>query len=81
MTSDMIGMALMALMIMLVIGGGITWIYLTGQRDAPGPTEAPTRGQPSREGTRPSAGYTVERSFAPGKADRHGRRRELFLGP
>jgi hypothetical protein len=66
MTFDMIGMALMALMVMLVIGGGTTWVYLAGQRDASGRAEVPTREQ---------------ESFAPDTPDRHGRRRELFLGP
>lgn len=60
MTSHMIGLALMALMIMLVIGGGTTWVYLAGQRDASGPAEAPTEGQALRQGPRPSASHTVE---------------------
>jgi hypothetical protein len=60
MASHLIGMALMALMIMLVIGGGTTWIYLAGQRDAFDPAEVPTEGQALREGLRPSASHTVE---------------------
>jgi hypothetical protein len=81
MTFDMIGMALMALMalmVMLVIGGGTTWVYLAGQRDASLRSEAPTGEQAPRDRSRPSAG---QKSFAPGRPDRHGRRRELFLGP
>jgi hypothetical protein len=60
MTSHMIGLALMALMIMLVIGGGTTWVYLAGQRDAFGPAEAPTETPALREEPRPSASHTVD---------------------
>jgi hypothetical protein len=81
MTFDMIGMALMALMVMLVIGGGTTWAYLAGQRDSHGRAGVPTRAEASRQRNRPSARQAVEESPAPGRRDRHGRRRELFLGP
>jgi hypothetical protein len=60
MTSHMIGLTVMALMIMLVIGGGTTWVYLAGQREASGPAEVPTEGQALREEPRPSASHTVE---------------------
>jgi len=36
MASDIVGMALMALMVMLVIGGGITRVYLAGKRGSQG---------------------------------------------
>lgn len=78
MASDMVGIALMALMVMLVIGGGTTWVYLAGQRDDP---KAPTQGQTSRDAAPPSADHTVETSFATAGPTRHARRRELFLGP
>ena len=65
MTFDMIGMALMALMIMLVIGGGTTWAYLAGQRDSHGPT-----------GCRPGAGVAAWRpAIRPADKSRSHRRR------
>jgi hypothetical protein len=81
MNSDMIGMAVMALMIMLVIGGGTTLVYLAGQRDAHDPTEVPNREQASRKPSEPSASHVVKKPFAPVRWDRLARRRELFLGP
>jgi hypothetical protein len=70
----------MALMVLLVIGGGTTWIYLVGQRGAGGRAAAPSREQtPGRE-SGPSAGHRLEESSSLGRLDHHGRR-YAFLGP
>ena len=81
MTSDMIGMAVVALMIMLVIGGGTTWVYVTGQRATHLPAAASTQGQASRKTARPPASQAAEHLSAARRQHRHGRRREFFLGP
>jgi hypothetical protein len=81
MTFDMMGMALVALTTMLLIGGGTTWVYLAGQRDHQGSASVSTWAKVSRQGAWPPASQAVEHPLASGRHHRHGRRRELFLGP
>lgn len=79
-TFEMIGMTLMALMVLLVIGGGTTLTYLIGQRGAGGQPAVLSRGQASWQPSRPSAPDTLEESPASASKGRHGHR-HLFLGP
>jgi hypothetical protein len=80
MTFDMLGMSLMALMVLLVIGGGTTWAHLVGNRGARHRAAAPTQEQAPGHSIRPSAGHRLEESPTSGRLDHHGRRYE-FLGP
>lgn len=80
MTFDMVGVSLMALMVLLVVGGGTAWAYLVGQRRARGRVAAPSREKAPEHGSRPSAGHWPEEPPTLERLDHRGRRYE-FLGP
>ena len=79
-TFEMIGMTLMALMVLLVVGGGTTCAYLMGQGGARRRVAVPTRGQASWHRSRPSVSDRLEDSATSGGEGPHGHR-DYFLGP